>query len=367
MTAAEYLNERQRLYRRYMYLVDIIHERESMMLDARRRAAGEDTSNAALDRLVAQRERGASDVDFDEGYAKRAHDVVARHMSDEGRQILSRFDLAVGELETANFSATTLPVPGESNAFVLAFTRGLSGLTYEVARHLFATVGVTAGDEQAAPTLTLKEAARLLHARLRRFIHLGVPYGDEFPISPTQIRAASTVTTYAERFVYCHEIGHVLLGHLASASVVEVTDDYLLPMAATLQPFEQEYEADTFAWHLLGGTLIRTPTDWQLRLAGMTLFFETVHLLENANDSVVAETHPPARERIVALHALASAEAQRLGAPMEAAFSTARFVSERLASLVALMPALPSLPWMSCSIRRQRRHHRTTGASSTRS
>jgi hypothetical protein len=68
-------------------------------------------------------------------------------------------------------------------------------------------MNASVGDVDEAAVLTTRDAVLNLYERLNCFIHLGVAYGFDYQVPESQMLLASIVTTMAERFVFCHEIG----------------------------------------------------------------------------------------------------------------------------------------------------------------
>ncbi len=115
---------------------------------------------------------------------------------------------------------------------------------------------------------------------------------------------ASTLTTMAERFVYLHEIGHVILHHHEGAGTRNVPGDWSAATEAVHTP-EQEFEADLFSWQLLTTTFVGSPGELQFACAGATLFLRVAGLLEQLEASSPGATHPPASDRLSFLRAAA--------------------------------------------------------------
>src|SRR3954447_4919175 len=153
MTARDYLAERQSLFRRYDYLVQILRDRRDMTLSGRA-VEGDKTPDQLLAEVQPREAPPWATAAYEEGYARQAHELFLSRVSDQGRALLDSLDLAIGELDTANFSASTLPVPTEPRAFVLVFTGGLSALVYEVARAVTASTNIAAGPTREGVALS---------------------------------------------------------------------------------------------------------------------------------------------------------------------------------------------------------------------
>lgn len=339
MAASEYLAERQALFRRYDYLIGILQDRRNV---ASSLEAADDTGKApdGLLEEADQQDPPAWAVSaYEEGFAIRAHRLFMSRVPEQTRKLLDPLDLAVGELDTANFSASTLPVPDVANAYVIVFTRGLSGLVYEVARAIAACINIAPGEAPEEPALPKETIRAHLHERLNHFIHLGVPFGSDYSISKHQVFLASSITTMAERFVYCHEISHVFLGHLDETTRATVADEFGLDEA--VNSHEREFEADILGWKLLSQLIVTTPSDLQLAVAGTSLFLQVQSILEEAKDSIATATHPSARDRLEAFRVAIRAQASEEELPSDKVFAIEEELSAHLQELINEAPSMP--------------------------
>jgi hypothetical protein len=289
-----------------------------------------------LDRRIA-----TNDSNANEGWGVRAHKAFVRSASAAVRERLTTTDdIAVGELASASFNASAIPVPGGPGRWVIALNDGVSKLVYEVARAIARSLNVSAGPMQRETAVSNSEAARLLHERFAHYIYLGVPYGTESPATSEQIFLASSATTMAERFAYLHEISHVLLKHDDQAPLRLLPDDWS-GAEDTLHSAEQEHEADLLAWNLLCRTFVSHPAELQLAFAGSALLLQVAAILEAAGEVSAIGTHPPALVRLDYLRHAVSETAESVGAHMRDVEAIERALCGRLEEVMQLAPPLP--------------------------
>jgi hypothetical protein len=360
MIAQDYLEQLQRAYRRFDYLVEILFDRRDIMLGRELNDEDDDTPRHArelashtLDRLFtdlpdetraqlkAELSSQIAGKSPQHGWAQRHHSDFLNRASD-AKAIFDTLDLAVGELESASFNASAIPVPGAESAYVIALNKGLSLLVYEVARTVAGTYNVPMGSESSEPVdlLTQERAARVLFEKLNCYLHLGIPYGDECEVSQQQIIIASMVTTMAERFAYLHEISHIILGHLSGAPLVALEGDWS-DARHTTHESEQEHEADILAWNMLAGMFVRNMSELQMAYAGSSLLLSVSGILEEANDVAAVGTHPPAIRRKAYLDEAVKGTLNEFGVPFEQASMIERAMIDRLKSVRAKMAVLP--------------------------
>src|SRR5438067_341042 len=130
MTAQEYLEERQRLYRRYDYLVKILQTRRDLVTSTKLDVVADNDIPHYTCEIVATtvdglmkdtpeelRERMKVDVVAyltgthpEIGWVQRAHNAFLGKLPDMAS--IENLDIAVGELETASFNGSAIPVPG---------------------------------------------------------------------------------------------------------------------------------------------------------------------------------------------------------------------------------------------------------------
>jgi hypothetical protein len=360
MTAQEYLEQLQYVHRRHDYLVEILYDRyktfavQTLGENAPPAPAGRAELVAAHIRKTvfqelpeeAQRELEVGIIenlarpDPNRTWAVRAHQSLWATMSDGGRQFLADIDIAVGELDTASFNSSAIPVPGTANSWVLALNHGVSSLVYAVARLIAATYQINGSPADTACLLSKDRAADILHERLTCYVHLGVPFGREYEITASQVQLASAVTTMAERFVYAHELAHVLLGHIDNAPLNAMPDDWS-EARQTVHAHEQELEADLLAWMLVTQSFVENLTQLQAAYAGICLFFRIASVLEMAGDISVGTTHPSAEVRLARMKMAAAAKAAEVGIGAEQVTIFDDVFVQGLERLLAKAPTLP--------------------------
>ena len=361
LTAAEYLQELTTVYKRYTYLMEILQTRHEWSISGRldRSVADEDipryarelarSSVANLITLMPKEKQEAIEADVarylagrkpELGWAARAHRAFLQRASDTAREIFSSIDIAVGNLPTASFNASAIPVPGSKNSWVVALNDGVSALVYEVARTTAATLKIRVGQETDSEALSDLEAGRILYERFNCYVHLGVPYGSEYKVSPKQVFVASRVTTMAERFVYAHELAHIILHHHDHAALRALPGDWS-GAQQTIQRPDQEIEADILAWQLLARVFAESGADLQTAYAGSSLFLKAADILEGAEDLTAVGTHPPARERLEFLHEAVHRTATELGVAFEQITAIGKGMSNGLERAIEAAPPLP--------------------------
>jgi hypothetical protein len=366
MTAQEYLEDLQAVYRWYQYLLDILHKRRDLLTDSRRLIDelltntevdaptddtfhyGHELSKTIVDRMAKDRpkewrERYVADLDAylagtrpEVGWALKTHNEFLGVYALNSTNL----DIAVGELETVSFNASAIPVPGQVNSWVIALNRGSSAIVYEVARALVGTFSMNDGKAPVTNTLTIQEAGQIIHDRMNHYIHLGVPYGNDYDISLAQIALASSVTTMAERFVYAHEMSHIFLGHLNGAPLQALPGD-CSGVEQITHDSDQEHQADIIAWQLLTSVFVKSMSDLQMAFAGASLFLQVADLLEHAEDLTAIGTHPPALERRAFLYESARRTANEAGVSFEQIAVIEQAMSHQLDRVLQETPPLP--------------------------
>jgi Zn-dependent protease with chaperone function len=323
MTAQEYLEELQSVYRHYHYLLELVQDRRDLFARNKVRPPTADkdipryarelaaaTLMDVLPNATAKELRDKLEYDVashiartrpELGWAQRAHSQFLSHASDMAKDLFTQnLDIAVGVLETASFNASAIPVPERERSWVIALNQEVSTVVYEVARTIAGTFNVRIGKAVGNEALSPKRAGRILHERLNHYMHMGIPYGNEYKVSREQIVLASNVTTMAERFVYAHELSHIILGHHVGAPLRALPDDWS-EAVETVHEMDQEQEADLLAWELLTRVFVGSMGEFQMAYAGSFMFLRVADLLERAAEVVAVSTHPPASQRLVYL------------------------------------------------------------------
>jgi len=99
--------------------------------------------------------------------------------------------------------------------------------------------------------------------------------------TPELFLPVRTITTSAHYFVWLHEYGHLLMGHLLREPCHEV-----------------EYEADNFAWRVVEAKAAGNPHQGPYLRFGAFSMLNIFQLIEIVQNSIESESHPTARKRI---------------------------------------------------------------------
>jgi hypothetical protein len=140
------------------------------------------------------------------------------------------------------------------------------------------------------------------------------PLYQEFELTPRQTHIAKAFGDYTYRFAICHEIAHVVLGHLDAGptEVRTMGDGDLTVFQASHQ---QEFDADQFGFELHVKSL-PDPTMLHTAIASAIYFVHITGLLDgrlmllahlvDAGHWKIANTHPPAIARVFKLMSAAN-------------------------------------------------------------
>lgn len=109
-------------------------------------------------------------------------------------------------------------------------------------------------------------------------------YDDLLRSNPDMLLPFMIMSGGASRFVWYHEYGHLLMGHLAVGACHEV-----------------EFAADRFAWFLMNHQFDKTSIAAFWNFLGALVVMLIIGLLEKIFDVSESKTHPPARSRMQAL------------------------------------------------------------------
>jgi hypothetical protein len=279
-------------------------------------------------------------------WPSRWHSLFLRNASEEARTLLNQYDVAVGELHSAEVNGSAIKVFGSGNSWVLAFGRGLSVALYGLACALFGTSSLAAseGGSVQSSVLTVEEAAAALYEMVRYYTHLGFPLQQQQQqLSPTHKAAAHLITERAEQFVYAHELGHLLSGHLGNGEFRALPADYG-EAPQVISSIEQEFDADLAGWVVLVTTMLpdeKTIADLQVAYAGAWLFLQLVSLLEQARDVSTIGTHPPAKDRLAQLDLAAKLIASQAQVEFDQVRAITLGLGEQLQEVTKLLPSLP--------------------------
>src|SRR5262249_37592373 len=167
----------------------------------------------------------------------------------------------------------------------------------------------------------------------------------EWEIGKEHLYFAYRVSQMAERFVYSHEVAHILLNHTERAGRMAVPADFQNAQQLAVAP-EKEHEADLLGWNLLVhvfvlGTPAATALDLQFAYAGAHLFLQLAGLLESVEDLLAIGTHPPAAERLANIREAAAEMALQQSMSFERVAAIAMGLDTALARVMERCPPLP--------------------------
>ncbi|MGB2710963.1 MAG: hypothetical protein WBC33_05545 [Conexibacter sp.] len=224
---------------------------------------------------------------------------LAEHMPEEMRRfVLDERRLVAGALNAPDVNAHALRAA--NGGWLIVVSQGLVGFVFKVIRALGRHVLFTEDGPEQIPEV--QETAALIASSFDWYLVTGAPLGPDFPIGPAQLRLASDVSAYSQRFVVAHELAHHLLDHVAAGTrSMRVGGTHVDAMAVTKA---QELEADALGLQmLLASTLTRGPDlpPTIRAYAGAELLFHTTGLLEAYAKAPASDTHPPASERLAGI------------------------------------------------------------------
>jgi hypothetical protein len=244
--------------------------------------------------------------------AERRHEsIVSCLLPDQVDLLLSKGPLAVGTLEFAQFSASAIPVPDGRGA-VLAFRRGLDHLIYTGAKLLLAMSECKALG--ISPTLDCDSGGSHFIEMLRYQSRLGLDYHSPLNIEEAARFGAQLIIDSSVVFVHCHELAHVLLGHVecGESHALATTDGTVTERVSSLQ---EEFDADRLGLELAISSRHKnmdSSVSMAFLWAGVWMFLQMAAIIEELEPSK-SDTHPPAGQRLKLLEGLAKTACLELG------------------------------------------------------
>lgn len=288
----------------------------------------------------------ASDLEW----PRMIHDQFLASVSDEGRKILGERDLAVGLVQDARFRGSLLKVPGSDNGWVIALYEGYSTIIYSFARTLASTfiMSPSDGGEKTPATVTPDDAAISLFDLLRHQVFVGVPVQKREPITHPHGILAFKLVDMAEKFVYSHEIAHILLNHDVKSERHDLAVAF--EDGSEIAPsVQEETDADLLGWTLLIRVFLPEDGeisigDLQMAYAGTRLFLRVLNLLERARNVSLSGSHPPTVDRLECIRIAGESAAEESHVP----FETLKAIDDAMQDAMARVEqALPAPPWRS--------------------
>ncbi|WP_203927893.1 hypothetical protein [Virgisporangium ochraceum] len=281
-------------------------------------------------------------------WLNRIHDEFMRGVSDEAQLSLTTdYDLAVGVLRSADINGSAYKVPDEPNSWLITLNEGLEVFVYGCMRAIVSTTSLRPDQDRPAqpPSQTEADAAADLAEMVRYYTYFGIPQQTRRTVSRPHRDLAAHLTDLAERFVYSHEMSHVLLGHTNSAPLQALPDAYHEgPQLAS--SVDQEYEADILGWNLFVRIFVAddgriSGADLQAAYAAAHLFLRLASILEKAQGGIASATHPEAEMRMLVLKMAAASTASEGGVTFDAVESLSIGVESALDRIERLLPVLP--------------------------
>jgi hypothetical protein len=217
-----------------------------------------------------------------------------------------------GTLPIGELNAMAIKVP-ESDEYLIAFQQGVFGfanlLTKAVAASLPATTGED-GSLKFSTDLDLVEAKweedseplRRLDEFLAAYLIAGDPHAaEQYFLEPPFSLFSQMLLDAFELFIFGHELGHVVAGHLNSSP--DQTQQLGPSKVERLSPsWEMEFEADYIGFALALQAMGEQKFDAALSYAGVDLFFSSIEIVTRALTTLVygearavpaSKSHPP--------------------------------------------------------------------------
>ncbi|SFW71004.1 hypothetical protein [Amycolatopsis australiensis] len=219
---------------------------------------------------------------------------VDLEMSDPAVAELMRSDrIAVRTIPPASIQALTVWIEPRH---VVAFNRGLGLFLYRLARAFAGNYIVRGpGDPPAPPE---SDAISIIATLLDWMASpVRAPLLQDWEVGPREIKTAENFTTAAERFVMCHELAHIMYGHLIADSSAFTTDSVSLADLDT-RPLRQETEADVAGAVLAIDSMPHIGIDPRAAAHGIYFFFWALDLAERVGAVLTDGSHLAAAERL---------------------------------------------------------------------
>ena len=202
-------------------------------------------------------------------------------------------------VEKAQVQAMTVQRNGKP---VIIVNRGLALFLYRIARAFSPQVIVRGPGDPPAPSMD--ESAGLMASSVLDWMASPVRaplISADWPVSDREKRTAENFTTAAERFVICHELGHVLLRD----KIAELPDGDVPQME--LESFDtravtEELMADRWATRMVVDSMTAGGFDVRAAAVGVHYFLETLEAAEMVGAIAADNAHPPARDRLLTCH-----------------------------------------------------------------
>lgn len=242
-------------------------------------------------------------------------------------------NIPVGTLPDLELNAQTLLTPNNEPIVVVA--SGLGTLLFELATYCAGATNM----EGAPAELSLKAVTEGIF-RWMMFYHT---HSVEWVPESFQSRYANrrsligALWTNAFNFVLGHEYGHVMLGHLTdpAATVHSLSSDINGGPVILSHSHTLEFDADLAGTDAAFAYAETTHKGWYtITAAGLELALQVLRLQEEMFPRVGPSSHPPAAERLNAIHRIIAARYGQDIADSPADLATYFEITEKLARTI---------------------------------
>jgi hypothetical protein len=223
--------------------------------------------------------------------------ALPEHLSSSREWLLDPANVAFIVGQTPRLNAVSMQT---STGYVVVLNKGQITLMYKIIRAMCTRIAVPGEPIQELDDLAGVVAQTLDWLRSR----YNAPISQDFPIGPEQLRIASHFAVLAETFILCHELSHILRGHLAGRREEPFLNVDGTELKILQARFEEEVAADLSGVELLLDVAPRLGYTLDAAVAGYELSLFSTMLLEyamsgyDASPTPLSTKHPPARYRI---------------------------------------------------------------------
>lgn len=217
----------------------------------------------------------------------------------------SNVDFRVGQTPRLNaFSVRT------ATGCLVVLNTGQITFMYKVIRAICTRIGIS-----GEPIQELDDVAGIIAQALDWLRSAyNVPISQDFAIGSEQLRIASYFAVLAETFILCHELAHIVRGHLSGRDEEPFLNVGGVELKALRPKFEEEVAADLSGVRVLLDVAPRLGYTQEAAVAGYESYLFSVMLLEYAisgydpSPPPLSAKHPPARYRLGTLRRYVATE-----------------------------------------------------------
>lgn len=226
-----------------------------------------------------------------------------------------------GTLPLGELNAMAIRVP-QSTDYLIAFQHGVFGFANLLTKAFAASLPEPDSKREGYVGFTyeiekVEEGWNLVDEPLRRLVDFlggylvsGHPHAaEQYYLGQPAAIWASILREAFELFIFGHELGHIVAGHLdrdlvAKVTVGEIDIEQLNP------DWRMEFEADAIGARLTMIAMRDMEMDETVAFGGIDLFFSAIELVDRAlstlvfgevREAAVSHSHPPAAQRRKAL------------------------------------------------------------------